>query len=316
MTDDVSTPPIGIVGLKRAATRHQQQLTASPVATLPGGSPTATSSDSCLVAVADDPTLWSDGEERGLTRLSPTSRLAALERLIDGDKSLAILCGHRQVAGIKRDIALARSMLGARITIVPLPLGPLGQFAMARIAQQALRSLDRPPALIISHLPELANSLVDIGLVGAVSSLDIPGIRLRHQLASYLPGSRIFAAQLTPVPTVRRIRANSPQPDSEFPAPNFGPLGRRLLHAGARAIPAGLEELWRVSGLVTQVTSKLPLADYWHDDQAGELVLLPDNPEQWVEDRVSPVVSEPCRWCGEPKPADVTDCVFCGHTPR
>jgi hypothetical protein len=182
VTDETPTPPVGVVGLQRAAARQAQR--GLPI--VGNQAP----NDPWRVVLADDARAWSDGDEQGnLSRLSTAGRLAALERLTEDGAGLVVISGHRQALQVNRGAALARSMLDARVAVVALPGGPLGQFAMARIAEQALAVGARPAALIISMLPRLAASLVDVGLVGSVSALDVPGIKLGQHVASYLPGS-------------------------------------------------------------------------------------------------------------------------------
>jgi hypothetical protein len=299
------------VGLQRAAARPAQR--GLPI--VGNQAP----NDPWRVVLADDARAWSDGDEQGnLSRLSTAGRLAALERLTEDGAGLVVICGHRQALQVNRGAALARSMLDARVAVVALPGGPLGQFAMARIAEQALAVGARPAALIISMLPRLAASLVDVGLVGSVSALDVPGIKLGQHVASYLPGSRLFAVQLTPAPFVATMHARGVigAAVSEFQTAHFGVAGARLLTAGPREVPAELAELWGVSGQAHPVTSLPQLAQYWRDEQASEFVVVPADPATWVTEQVPAMASLPCRWCGEPLAEPMPGCIFCGNTRR
>jgi hypothetical protein len=312
--DETPTPPIGIVAQQRAVARQwgtqPVQTAAARAGTLPARP--------YRVVIADDPRVWSAGsEESGLLGLSPSARLAAFERLTAGDSRLVVLCGHRQAAAVNREAALARSMLDARVAVVPLPGGPLGQYAMARIADQALMVPDRPTTLIVSLLSELAAELVDVGVLNSVSALDLPGIKLQHHLASYLPGPRLFAVQLTPHPFVAAIgREHLPAAAEAFTSADFGAGGARLLTAGPRPIPLTLEQQLGVPGAAHQVKAVLDLAGYWRDDEATELVVVPADPADWVAQRVPAQAGQPCGWCGESVAASLRSCVFCGHTPR
>jgi hypothetical protein len=271
------------------------------------------------VVTADDPAAWSDGEvQGGLLDLSPSARVAAFERLTDNDSRLVILCGQRQASRVHREASIARSTLETRVAVIPLPGGPLAQYAMARIADHTLAIAGRPSTLIVSLLPDLATRLVDIGLLGSVSALDIQGIKLRHHLASYLPGSRLFAARLTPTPFVTRIRRDRlPGAAAEaFEPADFGAGGARLLIAGPRPLPGVLERQLDVAGAVQPVEAALDLPGFWRDERATELVVVPANPAGWVVQQVPGPAGAPCNWCGEFLAASAGACMFCGNTPR
>ena len=251
------------------------------------------------VVVADD-----------LLERSRSDQLTAFEQLTDGDTRLVLLCGQRQAARVHREAALARSILEARVAVVPLPGGPLAQFAMARIAERALIMADRPTAVIVSQLPALAAQLVDIGLVTSVSALDLPSVKLRHHLASYLPGSHLFAVQLTPTPVVAAASR------ARVPTVDFGETGIHLLVAGTRSIPVALAEELGALGPAVRVTADLDLPGFWRDEQATEVMVVPADPSAWVAQEVAIHAGHPCGWCDELLATTASSCVFCGHTPR
>jgi hypothetical protein len=303
-----------MVALRRAAARQGQQH-AVPDETAPA-STTPASSGGYRVVMADDPQPWSEAENQGnLLSLSPQARLAGFERLTRDGAALIVICGRRLAGRTTREASLARGVLDVRIAVVPLPSGPLGQFAMSRIADQALGSGTHPPALVVSLLAQLAENLIDVGLVRSVIALDTPGIKLGHHMASYLPGSKLFAVQLTPTPYVTRVAGDRVGSAARFARPDYGPGGARLLVAGPRPVPAGLAEHWGVSVPSSPVRSPLQLPAFWHDENAGELVVVPEEPATWVAGRIPAAPARACRWCGEPLAEPVRSCVFCGHTP-
>lgn len=281
-------------------------------------SPAASVAEPYRVVVANDPDAWSDGSTRsGLLGLSPSARVAAFERLTDGDTRLVILCDHRQVSRVNREAAVARGILETPVAVVPLSSGPLGQYAMARIAERSLAVAGRPSTLVISLLRELATRLVDIGLVGSVKALDIPGIKLRHHLASYLPGSHLFAVQLTPTPFVAAAGRPQLRPAAAeaIARTDLGAVGVHVLIAGPRPIPPALEEHLGSAGAAVTVTAELDLASYWRDPRASEVVVVPTDPAIWVAQEVPVQAGRPCNWCGELLATTAISCVFCGHTP-
>ncbi len=321
MTDETPTPPVGIMAQQRAAARGPAT---SAVATLQFGtgrpSGLRNSTDKPYrVVIADDPAAWSDAYGRkAMFELTAAERVTAFERLTAGQNRLVILCGHRQAARVNREVAVVRGLLDARVAVVPLPGGPLGQYATARIADQALAVAGRPATLIVSLLGRLAEQVVDLGLVGAVNALDIPGIRLRHHVRSYLPGSHLFAVQLTPSPFITAIDSDE-LPEAAgpaFAAPDFGPGGARVLRAGPREIPPALQQAIGVTGAAHPVKSHLDLAGYWKDEQATEVVVVPADPVGWVVAQVPVQNGVPCNWCGESLSPTATSCVFCGNLAR
>ncbi len=271
------------------------------------------------MVIADDPDTWSDdGRPLGLLELSPPERLAAFERLTEGDVRLVVICGHRQSTPVQREAAIARSMLESRVAVVPVPGGPLGQHALAQIAEQSLTVVGRPGTVVVELLPQLASEILDIGLVQSVTSLDIAGIGLRHHLASYLPGRRLFGIQLTPHPFVAVVGRERLRPTAAkaIARPDFGATELQMLIAGPHPVPAALEQHLAVAGPVQVVQAELGLARYWHDAQATELVVVPADPIEWLVQNAPAQTGSPCGWCSEPLAFDATSCVFCGHTTR
>lgn len=309
MTDQTPTPPAGAstVAVQRApGTRRRPPQPA-----------TGLSGSRYRVVLADDPQTWSVPEHPGdLLALPPDERLAGFERLTEDGAALVVLCGRRSAAAVAREVALARGTLESTIAVVPLPGGPLGRYAMGRIAESALASAAHPPAVVIGLLPALAADLVDVGLVSSVTALDMPGVKLGHHLSSYVPGAKLFAVQVTPAPYVARVGSAGLGPGIEaFATPDFGPVGARILLAGSRGVPEGLAQHWGVTAPPGPVSAPLPMEAFWHDQAAGEVVVVPDDPAAWVALRIPTAAFHPCGWCGEPLADEVRSCVFCGHTP-
>jgi hypothetical protein len=268
------------------------------------------------VVMADDVQLWSEAGPGPLLALPAEERLAGFERLTADGAALVVLCGRRQARAVAREAALARGTLEARIAVVPLPGGPLAQFALSKIAERALAAQVRPAAVIVDALPALAAGIIDVGLVGSVTSLDLPGVKLGHHMSSYLPGAKLFAVQVTPAPLVARVGASGlGEAAGTFAEADYGPAGARLLTAGSRPVPPDLAARWGVQVPSAPVPVPMPLVDFWKDDQAGELVVVPADPAAWVADRVAATGAVPCRWCGELLTPAVRSCAFCGYTP-
>lgn len=313
MTDQTPTPPVGVVALKRAAAR-QRSLQSVP---MPTASQTGPASAGYTVVLADDPQSWGDTAQGTLLSLPPEARLAGFERLTEDGAALVVLCGRKQARAVAREAAVARGTLEARIAVVPLPGGPLAQYAVARIAEAALTERSHPPAVIVGALPELAGAVVDVGLVGSVSSLDVPGVKLGHHLSSYVPGAKLFAVQITPEPFVAKVGSTGLGAAAEqFAAPDYGPAGARLLSVGPRPVPADLLARWGVQPPAGPVPVPLPLGAFWRDDEAGELVVVPADPAGWVKSHIPVTAALPCNWCGEMLAETTRSCVFCGNTPR
>ncbi len=298
VTDLNSTPPVGIVGLKRAIARQ--------------GGP------AYRVVVADDPQPWSDAETPAtLSQLAPAQSLAGFERLAEDGATVLVVCGRRQAPGVARAVAMARTALEARIGLVSLPVGPLGQYALARIAEQVLSHDARPAGLLVEAMPRLASALVDVGLVRSVTALDLPGITLGHHLSSYLPGSRQYAVQLTPEPLVARVSEGTPVvagPEG-FARADFGAGGARLLRAGPHPVPTGMTSVWVVAGPGDEIPTRLDLTGFWHDETATEFVVIPADPVRWISDQLTPGPTRSCPWCAEKLAASARSCLFCGYTP-
>jgi hypothetical protein len=319
--DETPTPPVGILGQQRAAAREHsgRRVSVVPEVRQPPPGPAGSASPPYRVVIADDPSTWSDGSEPAeLLGLSPSAQVSAFERLLDGDTRLVLVCGHRQAARVHRVTAVARSVLDARIALVPLPMGPLGQYAMARIAERALAAADRPRTLIVSLLRDLSTRLVDIGLVASVKALDNPAVKLRHHLAGYVPGPHLFAVQLTPTPfvtSVRRAQLGAAATEA-IKGADFGAAGMHLLIAGPRPLPDVLAEQLGASEAAIPVIGEFDLTGYWRQPDATEVVMVPADPAAWVAGEVAAQVGLPCGWCDELLAGTALSCVFCGHTPR
>lgn len=267
--------------------------------------------------VADDPTPWSTAEHAGpLTSLPLEARLAAWERLTAGGTAAVVICSPQQAPQLRRDSALARTADDVRIVVLPLPVGPLAQLVASRMAQSMLGSgLDRPVSELVVALPELSTALVDLALVRSVTRLDLPGIRLGHHLASYLPGRTQFAVQVAPAARVSRLdrtgdlRAEPAAPDVD---PAFGAVITAL---GPAPVPPAVVARCG-GGTPVPEQAEVDLAGYWHDTEATEIVVSPADVSGWVLSRLPGLERWPCSWCAEPMAAPMQQCPFCGHTRR
>lgn len=264
------------------------------------------------VLLADDLSMWrEDPGTTGLLRVSPATRLGLLEDLAQDGARLIMLCGEAAELAVSREMALARAALDVEITVVPLPGGPVGHYALARITEQAMSVAGRPPSLIVSLLPTLAAAVVDVAVLRSVSGLDLPGVGLGRHLASLLPGQRQFAVQLTPRPI---ISSTSKDLITEgFTRAAYGPAGTRVLIAGPQPVPARLEAVTGVTDEPHRVRTELDLAGFWGDAEATEVVAVPKDPVSWVVQQIPVQPHSPCDWCGAALVTAAARCVFCGH---
>jgi hypothetical protein len=267
------------------------------------------------VVLADDLSTWmEDASPGGLLRVSSATRLGLIEELTTDGARLIVLCGETAEAAVNREMALARTALDVEITVVALPGGPLGQYAVARITEQALAVAGRPTSLIVSILPTLAAEIIDVAMLNSVSGLNLPGVGIGRHLASILPGQRHFAVQLTPRPLVRSLTRDLLA--EGFSRANFGSSGTRVLIAGPQTMAAPLEALTGVPDVPHRVRTELDLAGFWGDEQATEIVAVPKDPAAWIVQRVPVQPNSPCTWCGAPLVASASRCVFCGFVTR
>ncbi|GAB3242100.1 hypothetical protein [Kineosporia babensis] len=264
------------------------------------------------ILLADDLSTWAEeSSPGGLLRISSATRLARLEDLAGDGARLIMLCSEGAEAEVNRQMALARAALEVEITVVALPGGPLGQYAVARITEQALSVAGRPTSLVVSILPTLAAELVNVAVLHSVTGLDIPGVGVGHHLASLLPGQRQFAVQLTPHPLVRSVSKDLLA--EGFTRATFGTIESRVLIAGPLALPPQLEVLTGVTDVPHRVRTELDLAGFWGDEEATEIVAVPKDPAAWIAQRVPVQPHSPCDWCGAALATSASRCVFCGY---
>ncbi|WP_285616623.1 hypothetical protein [Kineosporia sp. NBRC 101677] len=264
------------------------------------------------VLLADDLNLWrEENGPAGLLNVSSATRLGLLEDLTSDGARLLMLCGETAEAAVTREAALARAALDVEITVVALPNGPLGQYAVARISEQALAVAGRPSSLVVSVLPTLAAELVNVAVLHSVTGLDLPGVGVGHHLASILPGQRQFAVQVTPRPIVRSLSKDLLS--EGFTRAAFGSAETRVLIAGPHSMPAPLQALTGVSDVPHRVRTELDLPGFWGDDEATEIVAVPRDPAAWIAQRVPLQPYSPCDWCGAALVAAAPRCVFCGY---
>lgn len=269
--------------------------------------------------LASDEVVWpgEDGGRGGLSQVSEQAQLDGFDRITRGCDALVIVCGTREVAAVRRASALARSQSQARIAVVPIELGPLGQDAVVALGKALVTSArTRPAAELVGCLPEVADHLLDLALVSGVASLDLPGIGVRHHLRSYLPGRHAFAVQLAPSVTIARItRAGRLRPASAtLNPPDFDEgLGAMMAVAGPRSLPEAVLKAAGSSSAPPRLASTPALSAFWGDDEATEVVVVPADVTRWARSLLPPVPMIVCSWCDEPLAATRPQCVFCGH---
>jgi len=262
--------------------------------------------------LADDLGQWGEPDRPGGLLAVPTAtRLARLEELAADGARLIVLCGEQDESAVSREIAMARTALDIDATVMALPGGPLGQYAVARIAEQAMTVAGRPTSLVVSVLPTLAAALVDLAVLQSVSGLDLPGVGLGHHLASIMPGQRQFAVQLTPRPIVRSMTKDLL--GEGFTRAAFGAAGVRVLVCGPQQVPAPFEAVTGIGDLPHRVRTPLDLPGFWGDESATEVVAVPRDPVAWVVQQIPVQPNTPCRWCGCALVASAARCLFCGH---
>lgn len=264
--------------------------------------------------LADDPDLWTAGGDPELSEIGSAARLEAWERLNADGTALVVVCGARQAADVRREAAMVRAGADTPIVVMPLELGPLGQLVVTRLGELLVAAgLGRPVAELVALLPRLAGSLLDVGLVSSVTRLDLPAIRVRHHLISYLPGSRTFAVQLGPEPAVARVRGRSRGLPLNPPGFDLS-AGAVLTSQGPRDTPQELLQLCHITGPGRTATPQLPLDRFWRDGDATEIVVGPADLAGWARGQLPGLEQWPCSWCGEPLAAPMRSCPFCGHT--
>jgi hypothetical protein len=271
--------------------------------------------------VADDEQVWSGGSgQGGLLQLSDGEQVEAFDHLTRDDSALVVTCSPRQALVVRRASALARSRSQARVAVVPLPLGPLGQSALTLIAQQVVATAtSRPVAELIAWLPSVAEAVLDLALVRNVARLDHPSVGVRHHLASYLPLHQAFAVQLAPEPAIARVaRDGSLRPAAhKLAAPAFDEsYGTVMVVAGRRPVPDSLLPLCRTTSAPPAAPTALHLGRFWGDPEATEIVVAPADVTRWALDRLPSLETWPCTWCAEPLAAPMNECVFCGNSVR
>jgi hypothetical protein len=328
MTQDIPTPPTGVIGVQRA--RRPRPLQPARTPTPPSGldglpddpRPTLHSRPGPAlryrVVSAEDPGAWSlPGQGNGLLDLPDAERPAAWERIADG-LPLAVLCARAQLDQVRRESAVARSVVDIAVTVIPVPSGPLGRFVGARLADHLLaQPQDRTPATILAMLPALLAELPNLGVVRSVSSLEIGNIGLRHHLASYLPGGGPFVVQLTPRPGVLRMRGRRlTDRAGVIRQVDLGPGPASAAVHGSLPVPPAVLAALGVAGDPDPMPGAPDISRFWHAADATELVVLPGDPVAWAAARMPESGPEACNWCSEPLAGGLDWCLFCGNTRR
>ena len=275
----------------------------------------------CDFVVADDPAVWPDahGSTAALLDLPERDRLPALEVLTTSRRRLVVIVARAQEEPVRALVAGARSLFDARVAVVRIDHGPALRAAAALIGQltTAPSPAARPVAEIIDRLPSLCQQLGHLVLLRSVHRVDHPAVGFAQHLFSYLPGRRLFVLQTTPQGGIARItRKGEFRPASA----QFLPFRFDEAHGvtvgllGPRPLPDGLLDRLGVDAVPTPMPVTVSPASSWPDDEATEVVLMPQNVAGWVRAQLPTPETWPCRWCAEPLAAPIRSCPFCADT--
>ncbi len=190
----------------------------------------------------------------------------ALTHIDAGPPEAPVLVLHAAGREATRKVHVLRALSRAR-RVVPLGLS-LPPTALAARATWVASLAERrvPIGIAIGHLQRHADIMPTVAVVGSVAKVDLPEVRFRHHLLSWLPGVRlavVMGGGSTEVRSARRF------------VPDLAADGMDLVVSGERAVVGTLELPNPTDGQVADLTGTVDATAWWGRGRYFEQTLVP-----------------------------------------